>query len=108
MVNFHDPDVVMQDYCAYAFAAKYMGSASQLTSFDSGRDENLVCCGWTLLVCLRHLALDSHNNPIITIPCLSLAGSSSPLSITSGVSSKDIAPSVGQYGFVSMHSRSAR
>jgi hypothetical protein len=50
MVNHHDPDVVIQDTCAYAFVAKYMDSESQLTSFDSGRVENLACCGWTLLV----------------------------------------------------------
>jgi hypothetical protein len=30
MVNYHDPDVILQDNCAYAFAAKYMGSGSQL------------------------------------------------------------------------------
>ena len=90
--------------CAYAFAAKYMGSGSQLTSFDSGSVENLACYGGTLLVCLPRRSLDSHNNPIIIIRCLSLAGSSLPLSITSGVSSGGIAPSVGQYGFVSMHS----
>jgi hypothetical protein len=103
MVNYHDPAVVLQDTRTYAFAAKYMGSGSQLTSFDSGSDENLACCGWTLLVCLPRRALGSHNNSIIIIRCLSLAGSSLPLSITSGVSSEGIAPSVGQYGFVLMH-----
>jgi hypothetical protein len=61
MVNYHDPNVVLQDTCAYAFVAKYMGSVSQLTSFGSGSDENLACCGWTLLVCLPRRALDSHN-----------------------------------------------
>lgn len=70
MVNYHDPAVVVQDTCTYAFAAKYMGSGSQLTSFDSGRDESLACCGWTLLVCLPRRALDSHNisnnnNPVL-------------------------------------------
>ena len=109
MVNYQDPDVIMQNYCAYAFAEKYMGSGSQLTSFDSGSDETLVCCGWTLLVCLlARRPLASHNNPIIIIRCLSLAGSSLPLSITSGVPSESVAPFVGQYGFVSMHSRFGR
>src|SRR6266566_7530518 len=61
MVNYHDPDVVQQDMCAYAFAAKYMGSGSQLTSFGRGSVENRACCGWTLLVCLPRRALDSHN-----------------------------------------------
>jgi hypothetical protein len=61
MVNYHDPDVVLQDTCAYAFAAKYMGSGSQLTSFDSGSVEHLACYGWNLLVCLPRRALDSHD-----------------------------------------------
>jgi hypothetical protein len=70
MVNYHDPVVVAQDYCAHAFAAKYMDSGSQLTSFDSSRDESLACCGWTLLVCLPRRALDScnisnNNNPVL-------------------------------------------
>ena len=50
LVNYHDPDVVLQDTCAYAFTAKYMGSGSQLNFFDSGSDEDLACYGWTLLV----------------------------------------------------------
>jgi hypothetical protein len=61
MVNYHDPDVVQQDDCAYAFAAKYIGSRIQLTSFDSGGVENMACHGRTLLVCLPRRALDSHN-----------------------------------------------
>ena len=69
MVNYHDPDVVQQDDCAHAFTAKYMGSRSQLTSFDSGSDENLACYGRTLLVCLPPWALNSHNifnnNPVL-------------------------------------------
>jgi hypothetical protein len=71
MVNYQDPDVVLQDTCAYAFAAKYMGSGSQLTSSDRGSVENLACCGWTLLVCLPRRALDSHsisnNNNLVLI-----------------------------------------
>ena len=62
MVDYHDPVVVMEDDCAYAFAAKYAGSVSRLASFDSGSVENLACCGWTLLVCLPRQAIDSHNN----------------------------------------------
>jgi hypothetical protein len=62
MVNYHDPAVFLQDFCAYAFVATYMGSGSQLTSFDRGCVEILACCGWTLLVCLAHQALDSPNN----------------------------------------------
>jgi hypothetical protein len=107
MVNYHDPVVVAQDYCAHAFAAKYMDSdsGSQLTSFDSGSDENLACCGWTLLVCLPRRAFTHITYPIIiTIRCLSLAGSSLPLSITSGVSSEGIALTVGRYGSVAMRS----
>ena len=46
--------------------------------------------------------------PRIIFRCLSLAGSLLPLSIMSGVPSEGIAPSVGQYGFVSTHSRSGR
>ena len=61
MVNYHDPDVVLQDNCAYAFEERYMGSGNQLTSFDRGSDQNLACCSWTLLVCLSRQALDSHN-----------------------------------------------
>ena len=60
MVNIYDPDVVQQDVCAYAFAAKYMGSGSQLTSFDSGIVEDLAWSGGTLLVCLLRRALDSR------------------------------------------------
>jgi hypothetical protein len=48
-------------------------------------------------------ALTLTTYPIMTIPHLSLAGSSLPLSITSGVSSESAAPSVGQYGFVPIH-----
>ena len=54
MVNIYDPDVVQQDVCAYAFAAKYTGSGSQLTSFDRGSVENLACwavAGLYLYVC---------------------------------------------------------
>ena len=40
--------------------------------------------------------ISNNNNP-------SIAGSSLPLSITSGVSSESTAPTVGQYGFVSTH-----
>jgi hypothetical protein len=67
MVNYHDPDVVLQDNCAYAFAEKYMGSESQLTFFDSGSVENLACCGWTLLVCLPRRAhkISHYNNPVL-------------------------------------------
>ena len=70
MVNYHAHDVVLQDNCTYAFAAKCMGSGSQRTSFDSGIVENLACCGWTLLVCLPCGPLDSHgisdnNNPVL-------------------------------------------
>src|SRR6267154_1806705 len=70
MDNYHDPDVVLQDFCAYAFTAKHMGSGSQLTSFDSNNVETLACSGWTLLVCLPLQALDSHNisnnnNPVL-------------------------------------------
>jgi hypothetical protein len=70
MVNYHDPDVVLHDNRAYAFAAKYMGSGSQLTSFDSGIVENLACYGRTLLVGLPSRPLDSHdisdnNNPVL-------------------------------------------
>lgn len=50
--KINDPVAVLQDLCAYAFAAKYMGSGSQVTSFDSGSVETLAYCGWTLLVCL--------------------------------------------------------
>jgi hypothetical protein len=73
MVNYHDPVVVLQDTCAHAFAANYMDSESQLTSFDSSSDENLACCGWTLLVCLPCRALNSHNisnnnnNPVLIV-----------------------------------------
>ena len=62
MVNYHDPVIVMQDNCAYAFAVESVGSVSRLASFDSGSVENLACCGWTLLVCLPRQAIDSHNN----------------------------------------------
>ena len=70
MVNYQNPDVILQDFCAYAFAAKYKGSGSQLTSFDSDNVETLACSGWTLLVCLPLQALDSHNisnnnNPVL-------------------------------------------
>jgi hypothetical protein len=103
MVNYHDPDVVLQDACAYAFAARYMGSESQLTSSDRGSDENLACSGWTLLVCLHRRALDyshniSNNNNLVLI----LAGSLLPLSISNGVSSEGIALTDGQYGYVAM------
>ena len=111
MVNYHDPDVLVaqQDNCAYAFAAKYMGSGSQLTSFDSGNVKNLACHGRNLLVCPPHRRSPTlMTYPIIIIWCLSLAGSLLPLLITSGVSSGGSAPFVGQYGFVSMHSRSGR
>ena len=67
MVNYHDPDLVLQDICTYAFAKKYMGSESQLTFFDSGSVKNLACCGWTLLVCLPHRAhkISYYNNPVL-------------------------------------------
>jgi hypothetical protein len=61
MVNYHDPVVILQDVCAYAIAAKYMGSRSQLTFFDRGNVETLAFCGWTLPVSLPRRALDSHN-----------------------------------------------
>jgi hypothetical protein len=63
MVNYHDPPVILKDVCAYAIAEKYMGSRSQLTSFDSGIVEFLACCVWTLPVSLPRRALDSHNIP---------------------------------------------
>jgi hypothetical protein len=44
MVNYHDPAVVAQDYCAYTFAAKHTSSWSQLISFDSGIIEALATC----------------------------------------------------------------
>ncbi|KAI0269734.1 hypothetical protein BGY98DRAFT_1100954 [Russula aff. rugulosa BPL654] len=54
MVNYHDPVVVAQDYCASTFAAKHASSLSRLTSFDSGNIEALACLGWTLLLGVFH------------------------------------------------------
>ena len=70
MVNYQDPVIVLQDSCAYTSAAKYMGSGSQLTSFDSGTDQNLACYGWNLLVCLPNRSLDSHDISENNIPVL--------------------------------------
>jgi hypothetical protein len=50
MVNYRDPAVVVQDTCAYAFAAKRANLESQLTSFYSNSVEDLACRGWSLLV----------------------------------------------------------
>ena len=52
MVDYQDPVVLIQDYCAYTFAAKNVSLCSRLTYFDSNSVENLACRGWTLLVCL--------------------------------------------------------
>lgn len=52
MVNYSDPAVILQDGCAYAFAAKRANPESQLTSFYSGIVEDLACRGWSLLVSL--------------------------------------------------------
>ncbi len=63
MVNYHDPAVVVQDSCAYGFAANHVSSWSQLTSVASGIVEALACRGWTLLVCLpRHVASYSRHS----------------------------------------------
>ena len=43
------------------FSAKYMDSRIQLTFFDSGNDEILACCVWTVLVSLPRRLLDSQN-----------------------------------------------
>ena len=45
-------------------------AGSQLTSFDSGSDENMACYGWNLLVCLPNRPLDSHDISESTIPVL--------------------------------------
>ena len=102
MVNYHDPVVVAQDYCASTFAAKQASSLSLLTSFDSGTIEALACLGWTLLVCLPCRSSTLLLYRIESSGVSSTAGSFSLLSITSGMSSEGIAPSVGRYGSVAI------
>jgi len=103
MVNYHDPSIVAQDYCACTFVAKHVSLWGQLTSIDSGNVKGLACCGWTLLVCLPRprgpstlVTVYDNNNLVFSFP----AGSLSLLLITSGVSSEGVAPSVGRYGLV--------
>src|SRR5882757_8706967 len=69
MVNYDDPAVVAQDFCAYAFEVKHARSWNQLTSIDSDSVEALACPGWTLLVCLPRRAgpLLSSECPIIIV-----------------------------------------
>jgi hypothetical protein len=53
MVDYGGPAIVMQDACAYAFAAKVrelVEPTDAVTSFGSGNVEALACRGWTLLV----------------------------------------------------------
>jgi hypothetical protein len=62
MVNHRDPDVVAQDSCAYAFAAKHANPESQLTSFYRDNVEDLACRGRSLLVCVSHNVSQINNN----------------------------------------------
>jgi hypothetical protein len=55
MVNYHDPAVVVQDTCAYAFGAK-RAKLLELTRTYFLNVEVLACRGWTLLVCLPRRA----------------------------------------------------
>jgi hypothetical protein len=105
MVNYHDPAVLAQDACAYAFVARLCSSESLSNPyFCRGYGEVLPHCGRYLHVGLAPRgARPSYNvhteHGVNSIRRLS-AGSSSLISTMNGVSSKGVVLTIGQYGSV--------
>jgi len=99
MANFHDPVQVRQDFGAYASTTwlpiTYFAHPLTVTM----KNIQAIVCGLFLWVDIRQrLALPLDITPLI--PPLRSDGSSSFLSITSGISSEGASPTDGRFGFI--------
>jgi hypothetical protein len=95
MVNFHDPAVILQNDCAYAFSQYILMPVENNDPFLLDRDssEALASLQWDLSASLRPLS--TCNATQSSIP----GGSFLPTSTSNGRLFGAVAPTVGRYGY---------